>query len=232
MASLTAGLRDFFTRNVGYKLVALVLALLLWFDVTTDETTVIDYPVPLRIAVEGRDVIVTNDVPHEVDVRFSGTGKELVRLDRDELAIEKRVRGGESDTTTLSLNPQDVQRPADLNVVPIGVVPSQVVVVTDRFVEKIVPLEPIGSPPAEEGLQIVERTVEPRRVRIRGVTSEVGPIGSLGLDLSQLERIRTPGSFEQRLEIVVPESLRTVTVSPDSVRIRGRAVRAQPLEEG
>lgn len=227
--SSAAALRDFFTRNLGYKLVALLLALLLWFDVATEETTVIDYPVPLRIAVEGRDMIVTNEVPDEVEVRFSGRGSDLLRLDKDELAIEKQIRGGENDTTVVSLEPADVQRPADLNVTPVSVTPPRTVVVTDRFTEKTVPLEPIGAPQTERGYQLVDVAVEPRRVKVRGVTAEVNPIGSLGLDLSQLDPVA--GTFDQRLEIAVPESLRTVTVMPDSVRITGRAIRVEEIEE-
>lgn len=229
MASLGSTVRDFFTTHIGYKLVALLLALMLWFDVTTEETTIIEYPVPLRIAVEGRDMIVTNEVPSEVEVRFSGTGRELLRLDRDELTIEKEIRGGENDTIRIDLQPQDVQRPADIDVTPIAVTPSRVTVVTDRFVEKTVPLEPIGAPAVEQGYQLVDVRVEPRRVKVRGVTMEVNPIGLLGLDLSQLRPVAGP--FDEQLEIAVPESLRTVTVTPDSVRIRGRAVRVETIED-
>lgn len=228
MASLASSVRGFFTRNLGYKLIALLLALMLWFDVTTDETTVIDYPVPLRIAVEGRDMIITSEVPGEVDVSFSGTGRDLMDLDKDELLIQKEVEGGENDTTRVSLAPTDVQWPATLNVTPVAVRPSQVTVVTDRFVEKNVPMEPIGEPDVGGGRQVVDLQVEPRRVQVRGVTAEVDPIGSLGLDLRQI-RADQPGAFDQRLEIAVPESLKTVTVSPDSVRIRGRVVDVQEL---
>lgn len=230
MAGFAEPLRDLFTRNLGYKLVALLLALLLWFDVTTDETTIIDYPVPLRIAVEGRDMIITNEVPAEVDVSFSGTGKELLRLDEESLAIRKSVEGGENDTITVTLSPPDVQRPADLDVTPVAVSPSRVTVVTDRFTEKTVPLEPVGLPLAEEGYQVLNVRVEPRSVRVRGVTSEVRPIGSLALDLSQISR--EAGSFDERLEIAVPESLRTVTVEPESVRIRGSVVRVRQIDFG
>lgn len=226
--SLSTAIRDFFTRNLGYKLIALLLALLLWFDVTTDETTVIDYPVPLRIAVEGRDMIITNEVPAEVDVSFSGTGRDLMDLDKDELLIQKEVAGGENDTTRVSLAPADVQWPATLNVTPVSVRPSRLTIVTDRFVEKNVSLEPIGEPDVGSNRQVVDLQVEPRRVQVRGVTSEVDPIGSLGLDLRQIEQDR-PGPFDQRLEIAVPESLRTVTVNPDSVRISGRVVDVQEL---
>lgn len=93
MAGFVGPLRAFFTQNLGYKLVALLLALLLWFDVATDETTIIEYPVPLRIAVEGRDMIITSDLPEEVDVSFSGTGQDLLRLDKESLAILKSVEG-------------------------------------------------------------------------------------------------------------------------------------------
>ena len=95
--ALAAPIRDFFTRNLGYKAVARVLALLLWYDGTSDETTVIEYPVPLQIAVEGADMIITNQeqLPPEVEVAFSGTGKELLRLDKDDLAVQERVQGGD-----------------------------------------------------------------------------------------------------------------------------------------
>ena len=229
MAGIGAQLGDLFTKNLGYKVVALLLALLLWFDVTSDETAVIEYPVPLSIAVEGRDMIITNDVPPEVDVRFSGTGKDLLRLDKDQLAIRKEVRGGEGDTIRVDLSPQDVQRPGDLNVVPTAVMPSRVTVVTDRFIERTVPLEPTGTPEIGDDYRLASLRVDPRRVTIRGVTAEVRPIGSLALDLSQIAP--EPGSFDERLEIAVPESLGTIRVTPDSVRIRGRILPRTPQGE-
>lgn len=224
----TSWLRGFFTTNIAYKAVAFLLALLLWLDVTTDETAVIQYPVPLRIAVEGRDMIITNDVPSEVEVSFQGTGRELLRLNKEDLEIQKEVRGGEADTTYLTLNPQDVRRPADVAVTPVAVTPGRIPVVTDRFVERTVPLEPIGQPTVADDRQVVDVQVEPRRVKVRGVTAEVDAIGSLGLDLSQVEPDQV-GAFDERMEIAVPESLRTVTVTPDSVRIRGRVVEVLPI---
>ena len=226
MAAIGSQLRDLLTQNLGYKVVALLLALLLWFDVTSDEMAVIEYPVPLSIAVEGRDMIITNDVPHEVDVRFSGSGKELLRLDKDRLAIRKEVRGGENDTLRIDLSPQDVQRPGDLNVVPTAVVPSRITVVTDRFIERTVPLEPVGTPGIGAGYRVANLRVEPRRVTVRGVSAEVRPIGSLTLDLSRIAA--EAGGFDTRLAIGVPESLGTIRVTPDSVRVRGRIVAVRP----
>jgi len=219
VTDLPSGLRGFFTTNLGYKLVALLLALLLWVDTTTEESTVIDYPVPLLIVVEGRDMIITNDVPNTVDVSFSGTGKELLRLDRDELSITKEVRGGENDTLVVELALADLQRPADLAANAIGITPNRITVVTDRFVEKSVALEPVGQPVVLRGYEVHDLSVEPSRVQIRGVTAEIDPIGSLALDLRQIEP--NIGPFDERLQIAVPESLATVTVDPDSVRISG-----------
>ena len=222
--ALAAPIRDFFTRNLGYKAVALVLALLLWYDVTSDETTVIEYPVPLQIAVEGADMIITNQeqLPPEVEVAFSGTGKELLRLDKDDLAVQERVQGGENDSIVVTLDLGDVRKPADLAVTPLGITPRQVTVVTDRFMERTVPLSTVGAPRPADGYRIESVEVTPGTVRVRGVTAEVRPIGSLGLDLSQIDDVE--GEFDQRMEIAIPESLRTVTVTPDTVRIRGRAV--------
>lgn len=230
--SLASRIRDFFTRNLAYKAVALVLSLLLWYDVTSDQTTVIDYPVPLQIAVEGADMIITNQeqLPPEVEVTFSGTGKELLRLDKHDLSVQEQVQGGENDSIVVTLDLADVRRPADLAVAPIGIAPRQVTVVTDRFMERTVPLQSIGAPRPADGYRIDTVEVSPQRVSVRGVTAEVRPIGSLALDLSQITDVE--GDFDERLEIAVPESLRTVTVTPDTVRIRGRAVRdIVPAEE-
>lgn len=222
MADLASSLRGLFTENLGYKLIALLLALLLWFDVSTDEISVVEYPVPLHVSVSGSDMIVINELPAEVDVTFTGRGRDLLSLDRDQLLIEKEVRGAENDTLQIGLDPRDVRRPADIEVTPIAVTPSQIVVVTDRFMEKTVTLQPIGTPTAERGFEVVDVVVEPARVKIRGVTSEVSSIGSLALDLSQIESVSGP--LDLKMEIAIPESLRTVTVTPDSVRIRGRVV--------
>ena len=219
-------IRDFFTRNLGFKLIALLLALLLWFDVRTEKVTVIDYPVPVTLSIVGDEMTITNDPPAEVEVSFSGTGRDLLRLDKESLSILKDVQGGENDTLVINLDLQDVQRPADLNVTPIGISPGTIQVVTDRYVEKTVPLRAEGLPVAEDGYQVVDVTVEPTRVALRGVTAEVRGIASLSLDLEQLSR--GPGPFDERLAIAIPDSLKTVTVSPESVRIQGDVI---PVEE-
>ena len=161
--ALAAPIRDFFTRNLGYKAVALVLALLLWYDVTSDETTVIEYPVPLQIAVEGADMIITNQeqLPPEVEVAFSATGKELLRLDKDDLAVQERVQGGENDSIVVTLDLGDLRKPADLAVTPIGITPRQVTVVTDRFMERTVPLSTLGAPRPADGYRIESVEVFP-----------------------------------------------------------------------
>jgi hypothetical protein len=49
-------IKDLFTNNLGYKLIALLLALLLWFDVRTEKVTVIDYPVPVTLSIVGDEM--------------------------------------------------------------------------------------------------------------------------------------------------------------------------------
>jgi YbbR domain-containing protein len=219
-------IKDLFTNNLGYKLIALLLALLLWFDVRTEKVTVIDYPVPVTLSIVGDEMTITNDPPAEVEVSFSGTGRDLLSLDKESLSIQKDVQGGDNDTLVINLDLQDVQRPADLNVTPIGIAPGSIEVVTDRYVEKAVPLQTAGLPLAQAGYEVVDVTVEPSRVLLRGVTAELNGIGSLSLDLEQLSR--GPGFFDEQLAIIVPDKFKTVTVTPDSVRIQGAVV---PIEE-
>ena len=100
--TLAKPIRDFFTRNLGYKAVALVLAILLWYDVTSDEITVIDYPVPLQIAVEGADMIITNQeqLPPEVEVatiaivQIKVPGLQLVQIALRRGTVDELIEAG------------------------------------------------------------------------------------------------------------------------------------------
>ena len=70
-------------------------------------------------------------------------------------------------------------------------------------------------PPQPEGHKFLPETAAPTQPMLT-------PQSKNYLDLSQIEPVSGP--LDVKMEIAIPESLRTVTVTPDSVRIRGRVV--------
>ncbi|HEX6069011.1 MAG TPA: hypothetical protein VFZ18_04290, partial [Longimicrobiaceae bacterium] len=67
------------TENWQLKLLALALAVLLWVVVSAEQVTSQWIPVPLQINETDPDFeLVSTDIPTEVDVRFTGSGRDLV----------------------------------------------------------------------------------------------------------------------------------------------------------
>jgi hypothetical protein len=74
------GFIRFLLRNLGLKILGLILALLLWFHVATNR----DYDIELAYTFEylnlPEELVMTAEPPEEVNVRLRASGKQLLRL--------------------------------------------------------------------------------------------------------------------------------------------------------
>ena len=66
--------------NLGIKIVALVLALFLWFNTTINKNYDYELKLPLRIENPPPNSIVANILPPDVSVKVSGKGKQILKL--------------------------------------------------------------------------------------------------------------------------------------------------------
>lgn len=131
------------TENMGLKVGALAVALLLWFHIATEKDTY-DRILEVPIQVEGvpSDLIISAELPLTVQVRFHGRGKNLLTLPWRDVRVvvdasDILVRG----TRSRHLNLSNVRYPEspDLTVVEI-LEPDQITIETDRFVSMRLPV--------------------------------------------------------------------------------------------
>lgn len=77
---MNVGLREFLTRNIGWKLGGLALALALWFHLATEKVYDKSYPVEIEITGLPDSLRVDKIEPPTEDVIVTGTGKQLIKL--------------------------------------------------------------------------------------------------------------------------------------------------------
>ncbi len=173
------------THNLGWKLGALALAILLWVATVGEQELVTTHAVPILYRDLPPDLLVGSDALDVVRVELRGPASKLTAASLADLAI--------------ALNLSDVNAPgqrtftlssSDLHLAPgvtfLRAVPSQLRINFPRRVSKDVPVEiEIGAPPAA-GYRIASREVVPSTVRIVGPEGRVSAIAGARTDAIDL----------------------------------------------
>ncbi len=201
--------------NWPYKVAALALAVLLWFNVSADQdrteqsvTTALQFQFP----DEGW---VPVEVPTEVRTTFRGRLGDILGLPGD-VAIRHTIDEVGDSVVTVDLDPSMVHFDRRLNVQPVNVRPSSVEVRFDRIAEKRVPVTIDVSATAADGFTIVGAPiVEPETVTVRGARGEVETVSHVETEPVALDGLEA--STTRQLELRTPGELETLGLEPDHV---------------
>jgi len=196
--------------NLGLKLFALLLAVLLYFHVLTDRPS--EQTLYFPVTVEGLpdSLALASSVPTEVGVRLRGTGKQLIRLGLTKPPVRLSLAGVSPGMYQRALGPADVPLSGMSDVTVLEVKdPSEVRLEVTRRAGRFVPvLVPIVGEPARGLIVAGPIEVRPRVVRVSGPATWV----------ARQETLRTePVSIAGRRELVIDTV--TVGVADGSVRL-------------
>lgn len=106
------------TQNWMLKLAALALAILLWVVVSAEQVTSQWVTIPVRVADRDRAyTIAAGPAPHEVEVRFTGPGRELWELAWEHPVLVISVGEVAGESQSFALEPAMVRLPPGLTAV-------------------------------------------------------------------------------------------------------------------
>jgi hypothetical protein len=124
-------IREKLFSNLGWKIVAILLALVLWFHVATEKVYEKTFPVKVQ-AVGLRPNLAVNDIsPASTDISVVATGKQLLQLMLSQgvvatIDLSFASRPGQYEYTIKPINLQDIDASSFRSVAFIG--PTQFVV--------------------------------------------------------------------------------------------------------
>lgn len=165
---------NFFSNNIGAKLLALSLAIGLWLFVMSSESLVRDFPSAIQIQPQnvGKGLVAKLDVS-EVHIRIATEHSSLKKLSSDSFQAFVDL-SGLSKGTYADLPIKVTSKNSDVQIKSIN--PSKVNATLDPAVTKTVPVVVKIEGKAGEGLAPDEPVIEPEKVEVSGAKSDVDTI--------------------------------------------------------
>src|SRR5919199_1247367 len=173
-------LREIFVEDLGLKILALVIAVALWYGVTGQRTpTTIRVPrVPLNFRLPS-DTEISNDPRLEVEITLTGNKRDLDALNVRDLMANVDVSDLKPGEHYVQLTPDRVTMGLPDGVRFGDIQPNNVLLKLEPRVEREIPVEVSKSGTVPEGFDLGPITVTPDRVKVRGPASHVNALQSV-----------------------------------------------------
>lgn len=173
-------LREIFLEDLGLKLLALAITLVLWYAVTGQRT-------PTTIHLRGvhlnfhlpNDVEISNDPRADVEVTLTGNKSVLERIDARDLVAYVDISDFRPGERTVQLTPERVTLGLPDGVRVDGIEPSTMPLRLEQRIEREIDVEARTEGNVPEGYELREVKIVPAKVRVRGPSSRVNALQRL-----------------------------------------------------
>ena len=210
------GLRGFLFDNLGLKLVALLLAVLIYLNAYTDRPATMTVSFPVQITDLPDSLTLTGPAPAAIRAELRGTGKQLIRLRVTEPAVKISLAGVSAGRFTRAIAPADLPLPEGVEVGVDRVVSPRTLEldVDQRTTREVVVVGRASGSPAADAMISGPIDVHPARVRV------IGPRGVLAkLDSMTLVPVSISGRRDTVAGVAIPDLPAWCSSEPATVEI-------------
>ncbi len=174
-------------RHKALKLLALLLALALWFAVSGEERTETTLSMSLELVNLPRNLVITSEVPPNLQVRVAGPRSIVNKLSQSRLTQTIDLAGYKSGRHPYYFGPNSFSFPRGVQVIRISPNPVNLTLATSMT--RTLAIHPIleGSPP--NGYEVLGVATRPDKVVVKGPSTELEDlkfINTLPIDVSHL----------------------------------------------
>lgn len=192
-----------FTRNLGWKLLSLALAILLWLVIVRSPELTREIPVPVLYQGMPENLIINSDLEQNVRLQIRGPSGELTPQSlTDAMVILDLGNVNEAGSRTYTIRSSNVSLPR--GVVLLRAVPSQIRIRFDRRGVRSLPVRPRLSPPPE-GYEVGNVVVVPETLRVTGPEENVNSLEYVETDLIDLSKAVGTEEFRVNSHVSDPQ---------------------------
>jgi YbbR domain-containing protein len=205
---------SFLFRNLWYKLAALIMAMLLWFHVATDHVYETTRTFPLEIINIPPQLVLSEKIPHQVEVDIRGRGKEHLKFllsERRSIKIDAKLfKAGETDYL---IKPQQIPIPEGLELDVTNIIlPQELKIKLDNLMEKKVEVRPRITLLPEKGfIQVGVLHYNPKELMVSGPKKWVTDLKEIYTSPKVLDKLTKPVSDQADLLLPPGYNLRLST---------------------
>ena len=164
-------------KNWPYKILAILLAVIMWYFVVGEERAEVGLTVPLELINIPRDLIVVNNVVHGIEIRVNGPRSLVRSLAGESLSKRLDLSNTKAGTVSFSITSEGIPLPRGVKITRIN--PTQVVVVLQKLMTQKIIVKPriVGRP--APGYEIASIQVNNPQVEIAGPEEVIKNLDSL-----------------------------------------------------
>ncbi len=156
-------------RNLGLKVLSLVIATLLWFVVAGEQVVErrIRAPLELQNVPEGLEIV--GDAPSAVDVRVRGASSALARLAAGDVVAVLDLSTAKPGRRIFPLSAEQVRAPSGVEVTHVA--PSTATFVFEQSMTRVIPVAPSVEGDPAPGFVVERVIVDPPEIEVIGPQS-------------------------------------------------------------
>jgi len=202
--------------NLGWKLLSLVLAILLWFTFASAPEVATSLGVPVEFQHIPAGLEIVSNLPERVQLQVQGAASKLDAVNLSAIAVVLNLSDVQSPgQRTFTIDSHTVRLPLGVRLV--RAVPGQLRVELERRASREVPIRVRFSGPPPHGYRVRLIEVDPANLTILGPQSRVGQVEYAETD--PVEVAPRAGAAEHRVNAFVREpQVRFAT--PPLVRVK------------
>lgn len=209
-------LRAALVENWPYKVAAIVLAVLLWLNVTADVERQ-DQGVATRLEFEVTDPAwAISRAPNEATTYFQGQRGAIIAL-LNQPVIRSVIDAVRDSVVEVTLDPADVDFDRSLDARATAVSPARVLVYLEPRESRTVPVVPVNDASTGQGLALGGILVRPDSVTVSGPRSAVNRITEIGTEALEVGEIAA--SITRLADLRLPAGVEGLAIDPDRVSV-------------
>ncbi|HEY2931004.1 MAG TPA: CdaR family protein [Acidobacteriota bacterium] len=164
-------LRKIFFENVSLKAVSLLLAFLLWFNVSSEQVIDRTLSIPVEFLNTPADLEISNDYAKMLDVHVRTRRGFLNSTNNSGISAVVNLQGATRGERIIPITEANIRKPDGVTISNVS--PSRITLVLERTVHKLVPIEPVIAGTPLPGYQISRVWADPGEIQITGPESRV-----------------------------------------------------------
>lgn len=191
-------LREIFVEDLGLKLLALAITLVLWYAVTGQRTPTTRHLLGVHLNFDlPQDMEISNDPRMEVEITLAGNKYDLERIDATRLVASVDVRDFKPGERTVQLTPERVTLGLPEGIRVESIEPNTMPLRLEQRIEREVEVEVRREGNVPEGYELREIKIVPAKVRVRGPASRVNALQKLPTETITLADRRESFTIQQ-----------------------------------
>ncbi len=170
-------MKKFLVENLGLKIAAILLSIVLWFFVTSRGQSEISIDVPLELKNMPQGLELVNHMTKTVNLNIKGQERFIKNVSASNVRVSLDLSKAKRGEGTYYINREDIKLPRSITVTNIN--PPSVKVTTEETVSKAVKVVPVIIGEPQKGFYLKSAGVLPDTIVIEGVRSEIAKVSVL-----------------------------------------------------